>query len=89
MLPTYQKKSIWAKIADLKILLDKNHEQKIKKTRKLVKRRFLGFTKKLISLPRVFWAEESKTGLRFEIEPSYDDVPTKSQLVTDGQFSCM
>ena len=40
------------------------------------------------TLPRVVWAKESKTGLRFEIGPSYDDIPTKSQLVTDGQSSC-
>ena len=40
-------------------------------------------------MPRVVWAEESKTGLRFEIRPSYDAVPTRSQFVTDGQSSCM
>ena len=39
-------------------------------------------------LPRVVWAEESKNGLRFEIGPSYDVVPTRSQLVTHGQSSC-
>ena len=38
--------------------------------------------------PRVVWAEESKTGLRLEIRPSYDVVPMMSQLVTDGQCSC-
>ena len=51
-------------------------------------RPFLGFTKKSNTLPRVVWVEESKNGLRFEIGPSYDVVPTRSQLVTDGQFSC-
>ena len=39
-------------------------------------------------LPRVVWAEESKNRLRFEIKPSYDVVPTRSQLVTHGQSSC-
>ena len=49
---------------------------------------FLGFTKKSSTLPRVVWPEESKNGLGFETGPSYDDVPTKSQLLNDTQFSC-
>ena len=48
---------------------------------------FLGFTKKS-NLPRVVWAEESKNGLSFEIRPSYNNVPTASQFVTDGQSIC-
>ena len=56
----------------------------------MVKReRFLGFTKKSSTLPRVVWAEDPKNGLRFEIEPSYDVVPTRSQVLTDGQSRCM
>ena len=39
-------------------------------------------------MPHVDWAEESKNGLRFEIGPSYGVIPTRSQLLTDGQFSC-
>ena len=39
-------------------------------------------------MPSVVWAEESKTGLRFEIGPSYGAVPTSSQLVTHRQSSC-
>ena len=39
-------------------------------------------------MSRVVRAEESKTGVRFEIGPSYDVVPTRSQLLTDGQSSC-
>ena len=39
-------------------------------------------------MPRVVWAEESKNGIIFEIWPSYDVVPARSQLVTDGQSSC-
>ena len=39
-------------------------------------------------LPRVVWAEESKNGLGFEIGPSYDVVPTRSQLVIHSQSSC-
>ena len=39
-------------------------------------------------MPRVVWAEESKNGLRFEIEPSYDVVPTTPQCPSDGQSSC-
>ena len=35
----------------------------------------------------VGWAEISKTGLRFEIEPSYDDVPMTPQCASDGQSS--
>ena len=38
-------------------------------------------------MPHVVWAEESKNGLRFEIRPSYDVVPTRSQLVTHAQSS--
>ena len=49
---------------------------------------FLGFTKKSTTLPRVVRAEESKNGLGFEIGPSHDDAPTRSQLVTDGKSSC-
>ena len=44
--------------------------------------------KKSSTLPRVVWAEESKNGLRFEIGPSYDDVPMTSQCPTDEQPSC-
>ena len=51
-------------------------------------RPFLDFTKKTSTLPRVVWAEKSKAGLRFEIGPSYDVVPTGSQLVTHGKPSC-
>merc|ERR1711966_389562 len=40
------------------------------------------------NLPHVVWAKESKNSLRFEIGPSYDDVPTTSQYLTDGQSSC-
>ena len=36
-------------------------------------------------MPRVVWAEEFKTGLRFEIRPSYDNLPMTSQCVTGGQ----
>ena len=32
--------------------------------------------------------EGSKNGLGFEIGPSYDDAPRRSQLVTDRQSSC-
>ena len=53
---------------------------------------FLGVTK-TSNLPNVVWAEESKNCIRFEIGPSYDDVPTRFQLVTelvtDGQSSCI
>ena len=31
---------------------------------------FSGFTKKTSTLPRVVWAEESKSGLGFEIGPN-------------------
>ena len=39
-------------------------------------------------MPRVVWARESKTGLRFEIGPSYDGFPTASQCATAWQFRC-
>ena len=45
--------------------------------------------KKSSNIPRVVWAEESKNGPRFESWLSYDDVQTMSQLVTDGQSSCI
>ena len=34
------------------------------------------------------WAGEFKNGLRFEIRPSYDGLPMRSQLVTHRQSSC-
>ena len=40
-------------------------------------------------MPCVVWAEEPKTGLGFEIGPSYDVVPTRSELVNEGQSSCI
>ena len=70
-------------------MLDKKHYQKIKSAKTGQTRPFSGFTKTSSTLPRVVWAGESKTGLRFEIGPSYDDVPTRSQLVIDGQSSCI
>ena len=51
-------------------------------------RPFLGFSKKSSTLPLVVWAEESIAGLRFDIRPSYEVAPTRSQLVTDGQSNC-
>ena len=36
-------------------------------------------------MPHVGWAEESKTGLGFEIGPSYDGVPATSQYATAWQ----
>ena len=39
-------------------------------------------------MPRVVWVEESKNGLKFEIGPNHDDVPTRAQLLTDRQSSC-
>ena len=53
--------------------------------------RFFRFYKKIkyVALCNVVWVEESKNGIRFKIRPSYDVVPTMSQLVTDGQSSCI
>ena len=48
--------------------LDKNANKKYK-TRNLAKR--VRFEMKKSNIPRVVWAEESKTGLEFEIGPSY------------------
>ena len=48
----------------------------------------LRFHKTSSNMPRVVWAEESKTALGFEIRPSYDDVPTTSQCATIWQSSC-
>ena len=50
---------------------------------------FLDFTKTTSTLPGVVLPEESKTGLGFEIGPSYDDVPRRSQLLTDRQYGCI
>ena len=47
------------------------------------------FYKKTSTLPRVVWAEKSKNGLGFEIEPNYDDVPTRFQCLTEGKSSCI
>ena len=38
-------------------------------------------------LPRVVWAEKPKNRLGFKIGSSYDDAPTRSQLVTDRYSS--
>ena len=74
--------SIWAQIADLKIEARKEALTKNKKHETGQTRPFLGFTKKSSTLYRVFWAEESKTGLRFEIDPSHgpNKVPTGPNL---------
>ena len=48
----------------------------------------MGFTKKSSTLPCVVWAKEFKNGLGFEIRPSFDDIPTSTQLLTDSQSSC-
>ena len=47
----------------------------------------LGFAKNKY-YARVVWVEESKNSLEFEIGPNYDDVPTRSQLLTGKQSSC-
>ena len=65
------------------MMLDKKHSQKAKIAKIGRTILFSGFTKKLSTSPHVVWAEESKTGLRFEIGPSYDIVPMRSQLLTD------
>ena len=41
------------------------------------------------NMPRVVWAEESKTGRGFEIGPSYDNVSMTTQFLTNGQSRCM
>ena len=56
-----------------------------KKTQKLAKHARFEVYQNKRNVPRVVWAEESKNGLGFEIGPSFDDVPTTSQCVTDGQ----
>ena len=56
----------------------------------MVKRRhFEVLQKKSSNMPRVVWAEECKNGPRFEIGPSYDGLPTRSQYAADGQSSCI
>ena len=57
------------------MMLDKKATSK--KTQKLVKRSRSQVLQKTSTLLRVVWVEESKNGLRFEIEPNYDDVPTR------------
>ena len=39
-------------------------------------------------MPRVVWAGESKNGLGFEIGPTYNAAPTRSQWLIGGQSSC-
>ena len=75
-------------ILSSKKMLDKKREQKLKNTKTSQTSPFLGFTEKSSTLPCVTWAEESKNDLGFEIGPSYDDVPTRSLLLTDRQSSC-
>ena len=59
-------------------------------TRRVVKRVHFEVLQNISSnMTRVVWPEESETGLGFEIKPSYDNVPTTSQLVTDRQSSRM
>ena len=53
----------------------------------MVKRdRFQVLQKKSSWLPRVVWAEESKTGLGFKIGPR-QKMPVYAQLVTNAQSS--
>ena len=47
------------------------------------------FYKKTSTFPGVVWVEEFKNCLGFEIGPNYDDVTTRSQLLTDRQSSCI
>ena len=58
--------------------------------RKLVKRAHFEVLQKnqLCNMPRVVLAGEFKNGLGFEIQTSYDNVPTTSQCATEGQSSC-
>ena len=55
---------------------------------KLAKRACFEVLQKTSNTIRVIWSEESKTGLGFEIGPSYDDVPITSQCATILQSSC-
>ena len=49
----------------------------------------LGFYKKRLSnMPRVVWTEEFKTGLGFEIGPSYDDVPISNWWAIQLYYLC-
>ena len=66
-------------------MLDKKH---YKKSKNWSNETIFGFYKKSSTLPSVVWAEEPKNGLRFETGSSYDAVPTRSKLLTDGQSSC-
>ena len=69
-------------------MLDKRNTNK--KTQTLTKRaRFEILSKKSSIMPRVVWAEESKTSLGFEIGLSYDNVQMTSQCSTAWQSSCM
>ena len=43
---------------------------------------------KTSNTPCVVWAGEPKTGLGFEIGPSYDNVPAASQYAIAWQSSC-
>ena len=43
--------------------------------------------KKSRNKPRVVWIEESKNGLRFEIGPSYDGLPTQKNIPERSEFS--
>ena len=70
-----------------KKMLDKKCKHKIKQENKSNESVFR-FYKTSSTLPRVVWAEESKNGLGFEIGPNYDNVPTRSQFLTDRQSSC-
>ena len=76
------------------MMLDKKRWHKVKKKKqKLTKRTYFWVLQKTSTFPRVVWAEEPKTGFIFEIRPSfdgpsYDDIPTMSQLVVYRQSSC-
>ena len=66
-------------------MLDKKRLQKMKSAKPGSTSPFLVLTKKSSMLPCVVWAEESKNGLGFEIGPNYDDFPTRSQCLIEGQ----
>ena len=71
-----------------KLMLDEKRQQKIKTQKQAKTSPFEILHKESSNMPRLVWAEESETGLGFEIETNHDDVPTTSHCATYGQSSC-
>ena len=70
--------------------LIRNANKNLKKPENWLNEPVFRLYKKEQVLYRVYFGlRNPKTGRRFEIGPNYDSVPTRSQVLTDRQSSCI